>query len=407
MTPRRIALAAVLALGACTNPETPAGYEGYIYHVPLLFGKMERRGTLRGPASTGVSWRLYVANIDSRARSYAENFQLLTSDNLRISFEVNARLQLRRDSVVEVVEGWGGAEWYEQQVRERLRTMVRRRVMEVSATEIQLQTDAVRQRIFDDLVAQYAETPVEILSVDIGHIEYPAEVMTAIQNKIAKQQELQRQDYILAKMRKEAAIRVLEALKVAKQQQIISSTLDPLYVQRKAVQVYRSLAGASNETIVMLPNSPEGTGLPLVTSRGRRKELSPGDESFLREMEKRYMKVANEAPLPLEEGAAAPREAAPSAPIPNGEPGTSLPASGAPDAKTAAPVPEGAPGAPGAKTGLPEAGGKAAAPGSPDAETSPPVASGKTAAPVAPKPRAAPDAEVGAPDRVRSGKSAP
>ena len=59
-------LLAVSTLAACTNPEVPQGYEGYIYNKPLLFGKMEFREALRGPATTGASWRLYTENVDMR-----------------------------------------------------------------------------------------------------------------------------------------------------------------------------------------------------------------------------------------------------------------------------------------------------------------------------------------------------
>ncbi len=286
------ALVAALAAGACTNPETPAGHEGYVYHVPLVWGKMDYRDTLVGPSSTGLSWRLYVQNIDMRARSYAENFELLTSDNLNISFEVNTRIRLRPGSSREIVERWGGSDWYEWNVKEPLRTRVRRRVTEVSATEIQVATEQVRNRIREDLEARFADTPIEIMSVDIGAIHFPEEVMGAIQEKISAQQEYQRQQFVLAMTKKEAAIHVVEALAVAEEQEIISATLDPLYVQRKAVQVYRTLAEGPNETVVVLPNTPEGTGLPKVLARGDRKVLTAADRALLADMEARYMEIA-------------------------------------------------------------------------------------------------------------------
>jgi regulator of protease activity HflC (stomatin/prohibitin superfamily) len=298
---RNVILIVFLLAGvaACTNPQTPAGHEGYVYNTPLVFGKQEYRQTLTGPASTGVSWRLYVINIDMRAKSYNEDFQLLTRDNLSVAFQVSTRIALRPGTVREVVERYGAADWYAWNVKEPLRTIIRREVMEVSAIDIQLETDKVRQRIYDKLVAKYADTPIGILSVDIGSIEFPKAVTEAIQAKIAKQQEFERQEYVLAKARKEAAIRVLEALKVAKQQRIISETLDPLYVQRKAVQVYRTLASSSNKTYLVLPNTEDGTGMPLVHTQGKRKLLTADDEALLKRMEERYMKVASEpAPDP-------------------------------------------------------------------------------------------------------------
>lgn len=320
-----LSVAAAAACG-CTNPEVPQGHEGYIYYTPLLFGSMEYRETLRGPASTGVSWRLYVENVDMRAKSYKEDFQLLTRDNLSVSFEVNTRIKLRDGSVKEIVEQWGGQKWYEWNVKEQLRTIVREQVTRFSATDIQLETPKVRQLITEHLAGKFKSTPISIESVDIGQIQFPTEVADAISRKIAKKQELERQEFVLAKTKKEAAIRVLEALKLAEQQRIISSTLDPLYVQQKAVQVYRTLAHSSNKVIMMLPNSPDATGMPSVLSGGKRKILTPADQQLLEDMEHRYMKVAHESPLIPEGSGPSPESPTPAPAAPEPAPVSPAPA---------------------------------------------------------------------------------
>ncbi len=303
MTARRLIIAAALAgfvssSAACTNPDVPAGHEGYIHHIPLIFGKMEYRTSLQGPASTGVSWRLFTVNIDMRENAWQENFELLSSDDLKVSFTVSSRIRLRPGSVKEIVEEWGSTEWYNWNVKEPLRTIVRREVMKVSATDIQLKTTEIGKRIEKSLLDKYTETPIDIQSVDIGSFEFPAQVSDAINQKNAKQQELERQAFILESTRKEAAIRVLEALKVAKKQRIVSETLDPLYLQWRGVQVYRKLATSTNNTTILLPSTSEGTGIPQVVSQGRRKILSAEDEAYLRDIEKLYMEKvaqANEA----------------------------------------------------------------------------------------------------------------
>lgn len=270
------------ALAGCTNPEVPAGHEGYIYYTPLMFGKMQFKKDLRGPATTGVSWRLYTENIDMRASSYTEEFSLLTKENLSVSFEVNTRIRLRPGSVQEIVEQWGGSNWYEWNVKERMRTIVREQVTEFSAVAIQLKTPQVRAQIESKLQEQFQNpedlSPVIIESVDVGEIHFPAEVAEAIERKIATKQELERQKFVLAKTEKEAAIKILDAIRVAKQQLIISSTLDPLYVQQRAIQVYRRVAQSDNKTVIVLPSSDEGTALPLILNPKERRVLSTSDK---------------------------------------------------------------------------------------------------------------------------------
>ena len=280
-------------LGAgCTNPEIPAGHEGYIHHIPLLFGKMSYTKSLAGPSSTGVSWRAFTVNIDMRERNYPEKFELLTQDDLRVSFEVNTRIRLRPGTVKVIVEKWGSTDWYKWNVKEPLRTIVRREVMKVDAADIQLKTEDVGKNIKTALHEKYKGEPFDIQSVDIGSFEFPQEVDKAIQEKIAKQQELERQDYILQSTIKEAAISVFEALKVSRRQRIIAETLDPLYVQWSAVQVYRKLAQSSNNTVIMLPNTSEGTGVPQIMSGGERKQLTAADENELASIEQEYRQKA-------------------------------------------------------------------------------------------------------------------
>lgn len=286
---KRLLLVASIGLGAlgaagCTNPEIPAGHEGYIYYTPLLFGQMEFRESLPGPATTGISWRLSTTNIDMRASSFKEDFKLLTAENLSVEFEVNTRIRLRPGSVRDIVENWGGTSWYEWNVQQRLRTVVREQVTEFSALDIQLETPKVRAHIEDTLREVIEKnddgtpTPIMVESVDIGEIHFPEEVASAIERKIATKQELQRQRFVLAKTKKEAAIKVLEAIRVAKQQLIISSTLDPLYVQQRAIQVYRKVAQGDNQVTIVLPNSSDGTALPLILEPKTRRVLTAADK---------------------------------------------------------------------------------------------------------------------------------
>jgi regulator of protease activity HflC (stomatin/prohibitin superfamily) len=281
-----LTLAAALgSLAGCSNPEVPAGHEGYVFYTPLIFGQMEFRDDLRGPATTGVSWRLDTINIDMRASSYKEDFQLLTSENLTVTFEVNTRLRLRPGTVKNIVEDWGGINWYEWNVKERLRTIVREQVTEFSALAIQLETPKVRAQIEDTLREQLEidprtgkPSPILIESVDVGEIHFPKEVAEAIERKIATKQELERQRYVLAKTVEEANEKVLNAIGEAKQQLTISSTLDPLYVQYRAIQAYRKLAKSNNQTTIVLPNSTKGTALPLVLQPDARRVFSTSDK---------------------------------------------------------------------------------------------------------------------------------
>lgn len=181
-----------------------------------------------------------------------------------------------------------------------------------------METPKVRAQVENKLAERYENpenpTPIHIESVDIGQIQFPVEVAEAIQRKIATKQELERQRFLLSKTEKEAAIKVLEAINVAKQQLIISSTLDPLYVQHRAVQVYRSLAQSTNQTVITLPNSSEGTGMPLVLKPKKHRDISAAEKktltSRLNRMENEYTRRAQSAIEDVEVPTAETEEAA-------------------------------------------------------------------------------------------------
>ena len=40
-------------LPGCTNPNTPAGFEGYVYENPRFFGHGGFQGVLKGPSNFG------------------------------------------------------------------------------------------------------------------------------------------------------------------------------------------------------------------------------------------------------------------------------------------------------------------------------------------------------------------
>src|SRR5690606_7081777 len=123
--PVALAVLAFLVFSVGSNPYTPAGHEGYVFHQPLVFGQRGFIEAQRGPTSTGWRWRQYVTNIDMRVATHTEDMQIFSSDNLEVTFEVHARIRLRRGSVQEIVEHYSGSDWFVNNVRRPYVTAVR------------------------------------------------------------------------------------------------------------------------------------------------------------------------------------------------------------------------------------------------------------------------------------------
>ena len=255
-----------------TNPETPPGYAGYIFHQPLLVGQRVFIEIQRGPRSTGWRWRQYVTNIDVRAATWSEQMHIFASDNLEVDFEAHARIRIRRNAVREIVERYSGTSWYTNNVQRPYRTAVREVVRTHVAFAIKDQSTQIAARILRRLRTEYEGTPFEFLSMSIGNIEYPATVQQRVVANLGAEQRRQRMDVQRQIAEQQAEIREIRARGEAQAQQIEQATLTPLFVQHEAAEMYRSLADETDDedgvahakVVVVIPTREDRAGVPRI-----------------------------------------------------------------------------------------------------------------------------------------------
>lgn len=265
---RTLAILACVGVVGCSNQMTPEGHEGYIVHRPLFFGSAGHVGSQIGPTSTGMVWRQYVSNVDMRAKTYTEQFSILSRDNLSVGFEAHIRIGLRAGSVERVIEQLGSGdpivgprpegqpawpEWYTRNVRQPARTAVRDIVHTYDAYDIQARTEDISQRIVARLQEEWGDSPIVFEAVSIGNLTYPEAINVEIQRKLAAEQDLERMDRERQIAEQEAAIMVTTARGRAAAQRIVNETLTPLYVQHEMLEQFRALARSPRATIVITP----------------------------------------------------------------------------------------------------------------------------------------------------------
>ncbi len=273
-----VAIGALLLIAAIvngiggSNPHTPPGHEGYVYHQPLVFGQREFVEVQRGPTSTGWAWRQYVTNIDTRVATWSEQMHIFSSDNLEVSFEAHARIRLRPDSAREVVERYSGNDWYAQNVARPYKTAVREVVRGYVAFEIKNQSLEIAALILERLRSEYEDTPFEFLSVSIGNIDYPDSVEQRVVANLAAEQRRQRMEVQRQIAVQQATIREIRAGGSAQAQEIEQATLTPLYVQHEAAELYQALADdvddedgvAQAKVVLVVPTRADRAGVPRI-----------------------------------------------------------------------------------------------------------------------------------------------
>jgi hypothetical protein len=246
----------------CANHHTPAGHVGYVKSRPIM-GAGDFVGTQQGPTSTGWVWRQEVVNIDVRTRTFSEEMTIPTSNQLQLTLSAYARIRLRPDKVREVVEKFGGENWYVNNVRDQFRATVRDKVQKLGEFEVKDQMRAIGDAVLREMQKRYADTPIEFLSVDVGDIKYPKGVVDSVVRKFVTSEENERRDIELEIAQKQIEIGIAEAQGIADAQKIIRTTLDPMFLQFEALRAIEELAGAPNTTFLMMPIAPNGSS-PII-----------------------------------------------------------------------------------------------------------------------------------------------
>jgi len=274
-------LGAVVAIGVLgvvvhllggTNPYTPPGYEGYVFHQPLVFGQREFVEAATGPSSTGWRWRQFVNTIDVRPATHSEAMHIFSSDNLEVSFEVHARIRIRQGTIRTLVEHFSGDTWYENNVQRPYRTAVREEVRLHDAFAIKNESEQIARTILTRLQREYAETPFEFLAVSIGSINYPDSVEASVVANLAAEQRRQRMVVQLQIATADAQIRQVRAHGEAEAQRIQQESLTSRYVQHEAADLYNTLADDTDDDngvshakdVVVLPTRADRAGVPRI-----------------------------------------------------------------------------------------------------------------------------------------------
>jgi regulator of protease activity HflC (stomatin/prohibitin superfamily) len=256
-----IALLGVLA--GCSNPYTPAGFEGYVFERPRVFGKGGFRGIVTGPGNYGVSlFRNQVLNIDVRPQTYTEQFKILARDDLNIAFRFHAVLSVEAGKVEEVVTSYGAEHWYERFVKEPFRTFVRDAVQVYDSREVKTKRDLIADQVRAELTAHLEGTPFKLVSLVVGNVDYPEIVAKAVEQKLAAQQHLEEKATQKEIAKRDAEIRIEEAKGIAEAQRIINATLTSNYLQHEAINAQLQMASSPNHTTVYIPVGENG--IPLV-----------------------------------------------------------------------------------------------------------------------------------------------
>lgn len=260
-----------------SNPETPAGYVGYITKG-AVFGQAQFYGLQVGPASPGRTWLLSKTDVSITPYTYAEDFtgenSVLSKDNLKIGFRVHIVWKVQPDRVKEFVEKYSTLVAddkdpnkvvqvaYDNFLKEPLRTYSRDEIQRLNGLDIKDKITPVGEAVYARVKKLTENTPFEVTSVVVGNIQYPAEVADAVAKKMAMTQVLEQKATELEIEKQTKAMRIVQAEGIAQAMEIIQAKLTAQYLQHEAIEAQKAMVGSPNHTTIYIPVG--NMGVPLV-----------------------------------------------------------------------------------------------------------------------------------------------
>ncbi len=272
-------LLAALAVG-CDNVQTPQGEATYLYKKAHWYRSASYEGAQLGPTSTGWVWDMSAITFEHRPKTYEEPFEILVKDDINVSFQTNAIISIKTDeeSVRELVEGWGLG-FYENIVREPLRSITRQVVGSYDSRAIRASRQEISKEIkrrleaklaeYEDLLKEinpevYKKVPITIQRVNVDNLDYPKNIQAVLSKTRELEKRLEQKTTEIEIAEKDKKRQIQEAESIARRMATISGTLDDEYITHYAIEVAKQIAESECPTVVVVPMDPSAPGVPFV-----------------------------------------------------------------------------------------------------------------------------------------------
>jgi len=218
----------------------------------------------------GIVWHWpWVGMIDYSLQwqTYSERVAILTEDELHINLIVSVTLRPNQAELPEL-ELEVGRDYYNRVVRPEFVSITRNVFASYKYSVVSPESPRIENDIFNRLVERTKGKHLQIDDITVDHIEYPPIVTTAVNTKLAIEQEIEQKDYEQKIAEKDAEIQRILARGQRDAQVIIETGLTKLYLQYKALEVQDRLAVSPNAKFYFIPTGKDG--LPIIVDTNQK-----------------------------------------------------------------------------------------------------------------------------------------
>ncbi|MHC4563735.1 MAG: prohibitin family protein [Planctomycetota bacterium] len=264
----------------------PAGHVG----VPVLFGKVQGRALPEGlnivvpfvkVHQMSVRIQMYTMSIAAREgqRMGDDSITVLTADGLQMPLDISVAYHLEKKDAPWMFRHIG-PDYEDTIIRSAARTAIREAASQFTAQEAYSSKREALAAKADELLRARVDVMLQkegqqerkgagivIQQVLLRNLSLPQRVRTAIEEKLAAEQEVQRMEFVKAKEQKEAERKEIEAQGIAKFQKIVAEGISDPLLRWRGIEATKELAQSPNAKVVII-GSGEG-GLPIILNPGQ------------------------------------------------------------------------------------------------------------------------------------------
>lgn len=238
-----------------------------------------------GPGTVGVLWKAAggtqkttygeglhavlgwdtMSVYDLRLMSHEEELAVIAVNGLTIKLNTSVRYRIDPAEVVALEEEIG-PDYYQKVLEPVLRSEARRVIGRYAPEEIySTKRELIERELREGLKEKIAGKHLVLDAILIRNVELPPAIRTAIDQKLAAEQEVLKMQYVLQLAKATAEQRRIEAQGEADYNRMVTQSLSPAILDYERIQQLSRLAGSDNAKMVVLA---PGASVPSVLLPG-------------------------------------------------------------------------------------------------------------------------------------------
>ena len=207
-----------------------------------------------------------MAIYDVRVQEHEHNVELLTTNALRLEFQLSIRYRPEYN-MLPVMHQEVGPEYMEKIVIPEVVSVLRTAVGSYTAEEVFTTKRGILDQVFNRAIDNVSQRYILVDQVIIRTIKLPPAVEQAVEQKIEQQHIAEAYEFRLDAEQKEARRKEIEAEGFRTYNQIVAESLSDEILRWKGIEATSEIAKSENSKVIVVGNGDDG--LPIILGAGK------------------------------------------------------------------------------------------------------------------------------------------